>query len=357
MAYKGVENNSSFSTEVALIADENGRDVMLMLAKATYDIHENNSLVLADEQQEVCFEGEYFGDPGASSLKIAPEANFEKLATDVVMIGHAHSPSGQPVTELDVGLKVGNLQQHIKVFGDRYWQKRTTGKFVNWIMSKPESFTAMPLVYERAFGGKDLTPDDKKHYTFEPRNLIGTGIIAKNTVEEQVAMPNLENPKDLIKSISDRPEPVGFGFIAPDWQPRLAYAGTYDKNWEKTRLPMLPKDFKKEFFNGAHPKLVANGFLEGTESVIVINATQDRARLGFNLPGDKPVIKFKFEYAESQPVDVKLDTVVINTDDMQVTLLWRAVQNVYNRVFEIEKVVFDNIVSNQIIPDDYEITV
>jgi len=358
MAYQGLDNKTKSEAEMALLADENGRDVLLVLVKTSYDIAEDGTLSFSEEQEPICFEGEYFGEPGLSSLKIAPEANFEKLATDVVLIGHGYAPGGQPVAQFDVGLQVASMRQHIRIFGDRVWQKRITAKkIVTWVMTKPQPVVKIPLIYEKAFGGKDLTPDDNKHYAFEPRNLVGTGIIAKSSKLEEIPLPNLEDPKHLIESPADRPEPLSMGFVSPDWQPRLTYAGTYDKNWEQTRLPMLPTDFKREFFNAAHPRLKAQSFLLGSEQVHIINACP-QGKLSFTMPGEKPEIEITFQYEEPKPLDVKLDTVFINTDDMKLTLLWRATQGVFNRIYDMEKIVVDAIKPPQnIIPEDYELVV
>ena len=356
MAYQGLENNTPYKAELALIADENGRDVMLILIKQTYDISSTGELTLAEEQADICFEGEYFGEPGLSSLKIAPEANFSKLATDVVLIGKAYAPDGQPVTEMDAGIKVGPVQQHVKVIGDRVWEKRVTGKMVNWYMSTPQAFTTMPLTYENAFGGQDLTPDDEKHYAYEPRNLIGKGVMAKNSKLDVMPLPNLEDPKNLIQSPTDRPQPMGFGFISPDWQPRLGYSGTFDKNWGKTRLPMLPKDFKREFFNAAHPSLKANSFLQGNEPVFLVNVCQ-QGNMKFTLPGQKPAVQFKFQYEDLKDLPVDLDTVIVNTDDMQVILLWRATQDVFNRIYDMEKIIVNEKITTEVNPENYELAI
>lgn len=356
MAYKGLNNKTDSAAEIALLADENGRDIMLVLVKTTYDIASDGVLTLAEEQKPICFEGEYYGEPGQSSLKIASEANFEKLATDVVLVGHAHAPGGQPVPQFDVGLQVGSIRQHIRVFGDRVWQRRVTAKrIVTWIKTNPQPVAKVPLIYEKAFGGKDLSPDDSKHHVYEPRNLIGTGIIAKHSKLEEVALPNLEDPKQLIESPADRPEPLGMGFISPDWQPRLGYSGTYDQNWEKTRLPLLPLDFKREFFNAAHPRLNTQGFLDGNEIIHIINACP-QGKLSFQLSGDRPDINIKYQYQSPKALDVKLDTVLINTDDMKLILLWRATEDVFDRIYGMEEIVVDEPKQlEQIIPDDYEL--
>ena len=356
MAYQGLDNKTSSAAELALLADENGRDVLLVLVKTSYDIADDGLLTLSEKQEPICFEGEYFGEPGQSSLKVAPEANFEKLATDVALIGHAYAPGGQPVPHFDVGLQIANMRQHIRVFGDRVWQKRITAKrLVTWVMSSPKPVIKMPLIYEKAFGGQDMTPDDKKFHAVEPRNLLGTGVIANHSKLEEVALPNLEDPKQLIKSPTDRPEPLGMGFVSPDCQPRLGYSGTYDKKWEETRLPMLPLDFNRAFFNAAHSKLSTQGFLEGSEIVHVINACP-QGRLSFQMPGEKPEINIKFRYEELKALAVKLDTVLINTDDMKLIMLWRATEDVFNRLYDMEKIVVqEHLQSQQIIPDDYEL--
>lgn len=359
MAYRGLENNTPYKAELALLADENSRDIMLVLVKQTYDIHPDGKLTVAEEQVDICFEGEYFGEPGESSLKVAPEANFCKLATDVVLIGQAYAPKGVPVSELDAGIKVGELQMHVKVFGDRIWKKNVTAGIVNWYRTEPQAFTTMPLVFENAFGGKDLTPDNQAHYAFEPKNLVGKGVIAKKSKLDEVFLPNIEDPRNLIKSPGDRPTPVGFGFVSPDWQPRLNYAGTYDKQWEQNRLPKLPLDFKREFFNAAHPMLTAKRFLNGDEPVILVNVCE-QGNITFNLPGQKPQIQIKFQFKDPQELNLDLDTVIINTDDMQAILLWRATRDIFNRIYEIEKIIVSENQEPgqvQIIPEKYEITV
>lgn len=356
MAYKGLNNKTDSKAELALLADENGRDVLLVLVKTTYDIADDGSLSLPEQQEPICFEGEYFGEPGKSSIKTAPEANFEKLATDVVLIGHAYAPNGQPVAHFDVGLQVADMRQHIRVFGDRVWQKRVTAnKVITWVMTRPQPLIKLPLIYEKAFGGQDLTPDEKTHHAVEPRNILGSGVIAKHSKQEEVPLPNLEDPKQLIKSPDDRPQPLGMGFVSPDCQPRIGYSGTYDENWEKTRLPMLPLDFKREFFNAAHPKLTAKGFLDGSEVIHIINACP-QGRLSFQMPGEKPQIGIKYLYKNTKPLTVKLDTVLINTDDMKLTLLWRATEDIFNRIYDMEEIIVDKQEkSQQIIPDDYEL--
>ena len=113
--------------------------------------------------------------------------------------------------------------------------------------------------YERAFGGTDRSRVKDGILESEPRNPAGTGFLGKKTALpiDGVKLPNLEDPKDLISSSRSRPKPMGFGPLAPDWEPRRSFVGTYDEAWQKNRAPYLPNDFNPRFFNAAPADLVA----------------------------------------------------------------------------------------------------
>lgn len=340
MTYQGLKNHTAFTAEPLLLADEQGRDVLVVLVKCTYHIQAQGKLVLAETQTPLCLAGEYWGEPGLSSLKYAPECAFNKTATDVALIAHAYAPKGTAVTALEVSLRVGPLYKTVRVIGDRLWHKSFMGMLGNsWEMSPPQTFTTMPLVYERAFGGKDTTPEKPAQHEYEYRNTIGAGLIAKHSQHQQdIPLPNLEDPRALITDISDRPPPAGFGFITPDCQPRLNHAGKYDSAWQKTRMPLLPLDFNPQFFNAAHPELIAPGFLSGEEPVEIINAVPE-GKLNFTLPGDKPQVQLTLSGEDPLELEVTLDSVIINTDERSLMMLWRANANVYQRLYDIETVV------------------
>ena len=337
MAYQGLTNHTRHAAELALLADEAGRDLLLVLVKATYQIIDRHHLAMGDPQIPIHLAGEYYGEPGQTSLKYAPEANFAKHATDVTLIGHAHAPNGNPVTQLDVSLSVGPLSKTVRVFGDRHWISRQRLWRTQWEIAPPQPFTTMPLIYERAFGGQDTTPEHEHDHACEHRNLLGTGIIAANTRRTDFPLPNLEDPRQPIQTPQDRPAPAGFGPIAPDWQPRLAHAGTYDEAWQANRMPLLPDDFDRRFFNAAHPDLIADGYLRGDETVTIVNASP-RGRLQFTLPGHQPVMNVTLAHQPPDLMETALDSMIINTDDHTVQLLWRGSLDIHQRMYDLESI-------------------
>jgi len=355
MAYQGLKNNTPFAAELALLADEEGRDVLLVLAKATYTIiiesmthgatvpmKEHAYLHLGKHQLPINPAGDYYGEPGKTSMKHAPEYNFAKLGTDIALIGHAHAPNGTPVTQLDVALMVGPVSKTVRVFGDRLWQCQRTTRYTpwrktSWRMTPPQAFTSLPLIYERAFGGADTTPEHDQDKADEPRNPVGTGLIASHSHLTDVPLPNLEDPQQLIQRVEDRPTPAGFGFISPDWEPRRANAGTCDNAWQTTRMPLLPTDFDRRYLNAAHPDLQVKGYLRGDESVDIANASP-QGRLAFSLPGCKPYITVAMANESPTVLESQLDSLIINTDDNTVQLLWCGRMDIDQRIYDLEKV-------------------
>ncbi len=71
--------------------------------------------------------------------------------------------------------------------------------------------------------------------------------------EDGVSLPNLEDPADPLLRWGQIAAPAGFGFVSPDWEPRASLGGSYDETWRRERMPLLPGDFDRRFFNAASP--------------------------------------------------------------------------------------------------------
>ena len=192
-------------------------------------------------------------------------------------------------------------------------------------MSEPEPFERIPLIYERAFGGWDRRDEDPERHTYEARNPVGTGFRKGSAgSDDEFAVPNVEDPENLFRSHGDTPAPAGFGFVAVNWQPRLAYAGTYDQAWDESRKPLLPEDFDRRFFNAASPGLIAPGYLAGDEPVALLGVTPE-GRLGFHLPRvAPPVCAVHTRGRKATELHTNLDTVIVDADRRVLTLQWRA---------------------------------
>jgi hypothetical protein len=192
-------------------------------------------------------------------------------------------------------------------------------------MSRTALLKRIPLTWENAFGGQDTSQSTPEKAVLEPRNPIGTGFgkpLKKDG--DRLRLPNVENPDQLIRGYGTPVTPCGFGFTSPNWQPRAALAGTYDERWDKTRKPMLPLDFDLRFFNAAAPGLVAPTYLQGNEDVVLLNLAPV-PRVAFRLPSiPSPVCRVVLRGQPDRELPTNLDTVIVNTDERQLIMLWRA---------------------------------
>jgi hypothetical protein len=320
MGHPKVKNNTAFALETLFVADENGVPLCVPVVKATFVISADASVSLAEEQAPVAQDGICRGDPATSSYIYEPETAFIKLATDVVLVGHAYAGSRR-ATEVLTGIRVGSIQKLVKVIGDRVLARRSGVVAV----STPQPFDRIPLTYERAFGGWDRRHPDPDRHRVEARNPVGTGFRDPTfETDDEVRLPNLEDPEHPFRAYGECQAPAGFGFVSPNWAPRSQFAGTYDERWADARSPLLPEDFDRRFFNAASPGLITSGYLRGDERVIVLNASPE-GRLDFELPRiAPPACQYELRNGKKASAATQLDTVIVNTDDRLLILIWRA---------------------------------
>lgn len=315
-----LDNRTPFEAALVPGTDKEGIDTVSAALKATFRIEVGvTEPEVAEEQVPLVWADEFRGEPGETSLLYEADTVPTKPSTDVVILGHVYAQGGWS-RSMDVALRVGDLTRTIRVFGDRRWH-RPQGF---WRISDPEPFEAVPLVFERAYGGRDQTDPDEAKHDWEPRNPVGTGFVTSSGSEQadELPLPNFEDPNDLIQDLKDRPRPVGTGFVGRGWEPRVGLAGTYDESWLQNRAPLLPKDFDERFFNGAHPDWITRGLLVGGEPVFLGNMSKE-GDLGFYLPKRR----FEVSWCEKEVwslADPALDTVVMEPDENRITLTWRA---------------------------------
>jgi hypothetical protein len=279
-----IDNNTPFTVGTLLWEDLKGKSRLTVIVKGTFSL-KTGEAVNADEQLPVFTADEHYGDDPLASVRFESDLAPYKPFADIALVGHAYAPDGKPVSKLDIGLRVGEIQKVVRVFGDRKWRFPSRLSLIP-IISSPKYFITRELIYENSYGGID---ESTARYCKE--NPIGRGFIGKKTKQaiQGKPLPNIEDPRKLISSWRSRPKPVGFGFYGRGWWPRLRHAGTYDEKHEKERAPELPVDFSYGIFNGAHPDLQVKGYLRGDEPVVLKNLSPDPI-IRLKLPGVFPKI-------------------------------------------------------------------
>lgn len=312
------------------------RRLVLVIVAARFDMpvpgQHAVALTVASHQLPVPLADEYWGEPGASSLRREGQSTPLRMGTDVYFQGHAWAPGGKPQDHVLVNLRIGPCQQVAVVYGDRYWRSAPGGP----VPSLPMPFEALALTYENGFGGTPAGASGEVACASE-RNPVGRGLFGggREAIDQQ--LPNIENPRNLIRTVGDRPPPVGFGPVARHWQPRRSHAGTFDEGWERARAPLWPKDTDVRFFNAAAAALSSSTPLVGGETVHLAGV-HPAGPIQFVLP--RYVLQAKFELRRTRARRLmQLDALELNADAGSLTLFFRAALVVEPDPFAVERVV------------------
>lgn len=306
-----IDNRTPFVADRTWVRDANGAEIWVVAIKATYDILADGTTHLASEQ--VPLHAGPVPHDGSTSLKYDTDLGAPKQATDIILNGHAWTPDGKPARELSAGFQIGAVTRMVKVYGDRYWQR----KRLSWQPTAPEPFVSMPLVHERAFGG------DISEFPPASRNPVGRGVAADS--EGRVWMPNIESVAHPIRSRDDVPPTAGLGAIPGHWPMRQQYAGTYDDAWLNDRHPLPPEDFDSRFWQIAPDAQQATGRLKGGETVTLVNVTRSEfvpgGKLAFRLPKVTIVCETFFYDGTRVHTRPVLHTVVLEPDAPRVSVV------------------------------------
>jgi hypothetical protein len=268
--------------------------------------------------------------PETSSIKIPSDLCLHKPATDVIVVGSAVARGGGKVRELDVGLRAGPIKKALRVHGPRVWYRGLVGV----ALSAPEPFERLPLRWEYAFGGRDES--DPKKPLEEPRNPVGRGVARDPASLIGKAGPAIEDIAHLVSTSRSSPPPAGVGPIGRHWMPRRKYAGTYDEDWKKTRMPLPPADFDARFDQVAPPDQIASGYFRGGEPIGLHNLCID-GPLVFELPR---LVFFVGSRRDGKLVEhrVAMDTLVLFPNERAFEMTWRASVPVPRQAFRLEAI-------------------
>lgn len=308
------DNLTPFAVDRGFVRDVNGGELWVVVVRATFQVENDGTLVLAQEQLPVSRAPAYCGAPGSSSLLFDSDFPITKHGTDVILHGHAWAPGRRAAPLVDVGMQVGPMRKQLRVYGTRTWQNRLGTS--DLAATQPEPFLKSPITYEDAWGGKD--PKGNGYWASNP---VGRGYANEPASLVHTELPSVEDPLEPLTQADAEPrKPAGFGAIAPHWPQRTRYAGTYDTQWQRERAPLWPNDFDVRFFHVAPDDQQVHGFLQGGEHCELHNLTSD-GKLSFALPRNRIVTTTHFIDREEQR-SADLHLVLLEPDLRRVQLVW-----------------------------------
>ena len=327
---------------------EERQTIFSVLVKRSYRIAHREPLVPLDEVAPLQ-RGDVYHDPGnPESCTILQEDELApyKPATDVVVIGQAHAPRGQPAHAMTVGIEVAGQQKLLRVTGDRVAQYRSR---LAPAVSEPVPFLTMPLRYERAYGGVDAVSRPDKPFYY-PRNPLGRGVAVVNVAEaiDGLRLPNIEDPEDLLTAerivLEDesawnrQPLAQGLGWFQKTWYPRCSFVGatpahvTAQEVMREEELGLVPRgqialarqfrlpSFDVRFNNGASLGLAFAKLPPG--ALLRLAGLTPEGMLSFTLPDSWPSIMLDIGLGENV-LPTALHTVAIYVEERRVDMIWR----------------------------------
>jgi hypothetical protein len=280
-----------------------GRWALTVVCKATYRLEPIES-PLAEAQEAPNEEDNFWDDDPARSLYAPSDLAPFKARADVLLVGHAFAPQGQPVRALVARLCVGEVDKSIEVWCDRAFG--SDGRPL-----EGPRFKAMSLRYERAAGGPDTS------------NPIGMRFNAPPDMYGSFAIPNLQPLGTHVGWKGDTFAPIGFGPLAPSWPGRAeklyrSAAGFPHARWFERPLP---EGIDLAYFNAA-PADQQVGALRPNERLVLENLHRDHARLVTSLPGVRPRAVAE-RGGGREEIQLVCDTLWIDSDRAICTLVWR----------------------------------
>lgn len=323
-------NHSAFPALLFDALDQDDAGYSILAAHVSYDLlirPEDGvaTLQFSAEQKPLCFGDEHYADPVRSGVKIESDLSTYKPRLDVVFNGSAHAPGDQPTPAFGVAVRVYDRASSLLVCGPRWWKRNVLG----WSLSEPAPITRLDLRYEYASGG--LYEIDGDHVA-APTNTVGMGWYPPEYLRqfkgEQLPAPQIEAPEHRLRGIGDLVPAAGFGFIGRGWRGRLEFGGTADAAWQEERHPLLPRDFRMEYWNGAptalqfpHPRPLSSVPIAAQNLV----AARDVPGQGvyFEVPVETIFALVGLQSGIGLTRDLILDTIRVEMDERKVYCTYR----------------------------------
>lgn len=330
-----VVNATGMTAGYTMGMEPSGRELLVVVVKGTFAIPGDGAVAPRHAMQLPLIAADTFtGDPGYSAPAQEVDYAPRKPRCDILLTGTAHAPHGEPAQRVPVGVRVGAWKKMFSVVGARHWSAGLSGVRA----SPPDAFVTQAISYDVAFGGVDERHEDPARHGAYMANPVGCGwhCSLQSSLLDGTPLPRTEAFEQPVEAPDGIYAPMAFGPVGRGWSSRLPHAGTYDQDWIDHTFPFLPADFDDAYYQAAPPDQQVD-FLRGGEEVVLGNLTAE-GQLRFSLPViDVPVTFFRRKGGHDT-VQGTLDTLVIDTDRMLLTMAWRATMPLKKSIFEVSNV-------------------
>jgi hypothetical protein len=330
-----LENTTPFAANFTLALDKQGHEQIILVVKATFVLNEVRGIpTLVAPSQLPLLEADVFGPHPAYDATVF-ETDFAHFRPrcDVLCHARAHAPRGEPVTTLDVGLRLGQWAKKFTVHGSRIWLRAAAG----YVPSEKRSFLQQDIGYDHAYGGIDPEAENPALARTYETNPVGRGYYPN--LGNRVGRPLANTAEFGLDGVS--PDggfaPMAFGPLGRSWLPRRSYGGTYDASWLDNRVPLLPMDFDDRYFQASAPDQQIP-YPTGGEPVELVHLSPE-GRLSGEIPRTQIIVTFERKSGRITQRIANLDTVLFLPEDRHMCLTWRTRITAERDLFEFARAI------------------
>ena len=301
-----------------------GEEFFVAVVKGTFNLANDGTLTLSDEQDEIRMSDQYYGEPNESALQYAADYIPYKPSTDILITGKARSKNNEPLESWKASVLLnGQELSSITLTGPREWRSQDG----IWFLSDISKTNVVPLDYSLASGGHWERRDEHEEIiesNVSELNPLGRGLVDLKQIDRNIPIPAAQilDKEGLMPKLGTYEPPAGLSPIPGSWKARLQYAGTYDQEWEERKWPLSPDDFDWRFFQVAHPSLITQEYLEGQETLTLKGLTA-QGEFSFQIPDCLVAGKFYNSAGHRFGAVGNLDTVEVDLDRSKVSVTWR----------------------------------
>ncbi len=321
--------------------EPNGRELLVVVIKGTFRFPHPSEppghFALHEAQLPLVMVDTFTGEPGFSAPVNEVDFAPRKPSCDILLLGSAYAPHGQPARRVEVGLRVGDWSKSFAVMGPRHWECG----LLSATPSLPGTFLRQAISYDVAFGGTDLRHENPAEHAAFMANPAGRGFHKHIRIGwvDGAPLPCTEELAHNVRDPGGKYRPMAFGPVGRGWSTRSCFAGTYDDEWLDKHFPFLPPDFDKRYFQAApaDQQVPLTHFQNGPVDVVLGNLTLEGITR-FTIPSLTAPVHIFPKRGEREDHTATLDTVVIEPDQQRFSLTWRVARPLKKSMHEIAQV-------------------
>ncbi len=304
----------------------NGDKIQSLVLKQSFEFNTKGEVFFKSVADPLIAVDEHSGEPEKTGLCSAAETAPFKQGFE--FYGHftAYPPKNKVARVVEVGLKLipgppdetKHIEKKLRVTGKRHWKSSLLGL----VASDPEILTPTAIEYTAAFGGVDAIKPELSC----TENPVGSGFRLKSRNAKLQTLPQIELATHFIKR-PGKPVPVGgFGPLPLFWSPRIDQQPELDQDQLMAGEFPFKSDLPLDYYNTAPRDQRVNKKLSAGWQFAIAGLLPElnySDYVNIPLPYLPPkVVWFKNE--QQQKIAMQCDTLVVDGDKQEFSLIWRA---------------------------------